>query len=226
MNNNKIIVLLASTIFSASAMAGGFDGPFVQVGIGGSSTGTKVSNTAVGTASVDGTQTQTSFNGLLAVGYSKSFGEFNIAGNVFYVAGNQNAGNKTSNGVNSDGESNTETYNSKLKNTFGISIEPGWNFSNSTLGYLKLAWVMSQANTNFTYTNNVGGFTTSPSASKNINGFGYGLGLKQMITKNAYAGIDLMAVNYQSYSVTDSVLGSFNNKPTQYMGFVTVGYKF
>lgn len=222
----KKTLVAALALAASTAFAGGFDGPFVQLGIGGSATGTKVSGTGIGTASVDGTNTQGNVNGLVSGGYSKSFEGFNLAANLFYVIGNQNAGNKTSNGVNSDGESNTETYNSKLKNTWGISVEPGWNFTDSTLGYVKLAWVMSQANTNFNYTNNVGGFNANPSTSKTINGFGYGLGLKQMITKNVFAGVDLMGVSYQSYSLSDPDLGSFSNRPMQFMGFASIGYKF
>ena len=222
----KKIVVAAIALASTTAFAGGFDGPFVQLGIGGSSTGTKVSGTTVNTTSVDGTNSQGSFNGLVAGGYSQSFGNFNLAANLFYVIGNQKAGSKTSNGLNTDGESVSENYNSKLKNTWGISIEPGWNFTESTLGYAKLAWVMSQANTSMNYHNNVGGFDTTPSTSKTINGFGYGLGVKQMITKNIYAGVDLMGVSYQSYSVTDADLGTFNNRPRQFLGFASIGYKF
>jgi opacity protein-like surface antigen len=234
MKFQKLAIAAALGAASTLAMAGGFDGPFVQLGIGGSSTWTKTSGLESGStsASLNGTSSQGNVNGLVMGGYSQDFGAFNeslkgfnLAANIFYVIGNQNAGSNSSTGTrSSDGFTNTLTGNNKLQNTWGISVEPGWNFTESTLGFVKLAWLNSQ------YKNNVGysepdGYSENFSFSKTVNGFGYGLGVKQLITKNVFAGVDLMGVTYN----TNSLGGDFQGvsfKPTQFMGFASIGYKF
>ena len=232
MKMKKIAIAAAIGAASTLAMAGGFDGPFVQLGIGGSSTSTKFSGT---NGSFDGTSSQGNFNGLVAAGWSQSIGSqgFNLAANVFYVIGNQNAYSKNNS---ESGTENWGTYqsnsnlNNKLKNTFGISVEPGWNFTDSTLGYVKLAWLNSRQTTSYSSTgsctNNDGsvcnGWNDSESFNKTLNGFGYGLGVKQMVTKNIFAAVDLMGVTYGNVTVVDSV----STKSNQFMGFASVGYKF
>ena len=213
MKMKKIAIAAALGAASTLAMAGGFDGPFVQLGIGGSSTSTKV--TGADTGSVNGTKSSGSFNGIVAGGYSQSIGSagFNMAANIFYVIGNQNSGNG---GNSSDGVTTTQ----KQKNTFGISVEPGWNFTDSTLGYVKLAWVNSQTNTSFNSSDSNG------SAKSNVNGFGYGLGVKQLLTKNIFVGVDLMGVSYGSASNAFDSNSGVSAKPSQFLGFASVGYKF
>lgn len=228
---------IAAALGSASALAvaGGFDGPFVQLGIGGAGTSSKVSGVPASSTGADlnGTDSQGSFNGLVAAGYSQdlgalnsSLGGLNLAANIFYVIGEQKAGSKTSSGVNQWNDSLTLSGKNKLNNTFGISIEPGWNFTKETLGYLKLAWVNTQLKGTLSYNYVDAGdpaqsTSGSDNSSKNINGFGYGLGVKQMITSNIFASVDLMGVSYQSYK-NDGI----SVKPSQFMGFASLGYKF
>ena len=251
MKFQKLAIAAALGAASTLAMAGGFDGPFVQLGIGGSATYNKIGDMQfdhAGSPSLNGTQSGSSFNGIVSGGYSKDMGAFNeslkgfnLAANLFYVIGNQKAGSNSSSGIDywDDGTTANATLsgNYKLENTWGISIEPGWNFTESTLGYLKLAWVNSYAKSNATYnavnTDGDTGYATI-NGSKNINGFGYGIGVKHLITKNIYLGVDLMGVTYgNSFKNTvgntngsgagDSVL---SNKFSQFMGFASVGYKF
>jgi len=224
-------------MLSSMGFAGGFDGPFVQLGVGGSATSTSVSGSSLGTGnSTDGrfnqSGTQGNFNGLASLGYSKSFDDFNLATNIFYVIGNQNAGSMTSSATTEAGYPAALSQSYKLQNTFGLSIEPGWNFTNETLGYLKFAWVNARAkeamnvNAPAVYT---GGFAN---ASKAINGFGYGIGAKHLLTENIYAAVDLMGVTYGSYSGTvNSVLdcptcSAGSSKTQQFIGTVSLGYKF
>lgn len=236
MTLKKIVVSVALAASTASAMAGGFDGPFVQLGMGGSATSTKVSGLEFTNSNIsgDGTTSQGNANGLFAAGYSQDLGAFNeslkgfnLAANLYYVIGNQNAGQTNMGGVDGWGDTRGLNANYKLKNTWGISVEPGYNFTDSTLGFVKLAWVNSQGNVNGSYSNSdpSSGGNGTISESKNINGFGYGLGVKQLLTKNIYAGIDLMGVTYGSYKPSDSD-GTTSFKPTQFMGFASIGYKF
>ena len=250
MKFQKLAIAAALGAASSFAMAGGFDGPFVQLGIGGSNTYNKVGDADSGSssASLNGTQSGSSFNGLVSAGYSKDMGAFNetlkgfnLAANLFYVIGNQKAGSNSSTGQGqwSDGTPVSDSMNGnyKLQNTWGISVEPGWNFTENTLGYLKLAWVISEAKSNATYTGVPTVGTTgyaNVSGSKTINGFGYGIGAKHLLTKNIYVGVDLMGVTYgnsfkdtinqtNGSSAGQSVL---SNKFSQFMGFASVGYKF
>lgn len=226
----QLILAGAIAALSGTALAAGaFDGPFVQLGIGGSGTSTKISGTD---SSFDGSSSQGSFNGLVSAGWSQSIGTegFNLGANLFYVIGNQNAGQKNNTyGVEGSGwtASVTESGQSTLKNTFGISVEPGWNFTESTLGYVKLAWVNSRldGNLNMSYTCPACTTTSgsaSESSTKTINGFGYGLGVKQLVTKNIFVGVDLMGVTYGSANYD----GGMSAKPSQFLGFASVGYKF
>lgn len=249
MKFQKLAIAAALGAASTLAMAGGFDGPFVQLGVGGSSTWTKISNAPelqTG-ANINGTTSSGSFNGIVLAGYSKDLGAFepsikglNLAANIFYVIGNQNAGSASSSSS-IGGFSQTLGVNSlKLKNTFGISVEPGWNFTENALGYLKFAWLNSRASGQASYSDSFRGgdstsFTFDGSSSTTINGFGYGIGGKYLITKNIYAGIDLMGVTYSSASPTYTAPAAYCDsdcstspslKNTQFMGFASIGYKF
>jgi hypothetical protein len=226
----KIVIAGLLAAASTAAFAGGFDGPFAQLGIGGSSTKTNLSNfqssaTGAGVSSVSGG----SFNGLVAGGYSQDMGAFNssvkglnLAANIFYVIGNQNSGSGTGTATRaSDGYTQTLGGNVKLQNTFGIFVEPGWNFTDETLGYVKLGWLNSRLKGSWNYSDNDPS-SDSGSTTKAINGFGYGLGVKQLITKQIFVGVDLIGVTYGSADLGDGA----SAKSSQFMGFASIGYKF
>jgi len=162
---------------------------------------------------------------MLAAGYSQSVGVkgFNLAAGLFSVMGNQNAGDPSWNSVQNSVTQNAIAQN-RLKNTFGISVEPGWNVSKDALGYLKLAWIRSQFNMSGSYSQS-DGFRSSWDYTQNINGFGYGLGGKYVFTENIYVTIDLMGVSYRSTSYGNSI-GGGNVSNSQTLGFVGIGYKF
>ncbi len=172
--------------------------------------------------------TQGSANGLVSLGYSKELLQdigLNLAANVYYVIGNQNAGSGGNGTVFNDGFRDVYegfTSSRTLKNTYGISVEPGLNFRKDTLGYLKLAWVNSQQNMTATYT--LGSDRSSFNQTRNVNGFGYGIGLKQMITNDIYLAVDVMGVSYNSASYGGN--GTIKSQPSQVMGFGSIGYRF
>lgn len=245
MKMKKIAIAAAIGAASSFAMAGGFDGPFVQLGIGGSSTWTKVSGAPVSDTGADPNVTMSggSFNGIVAGGYSQDLGiidpsikGLNLAANIFYVIGNQSSGSKSASGTDAGGYSNNFSLNGKLKNTFGISVEPGWNFTDNALGYVKLAWLNSRAQSTINFSDNDGNaFGIDGPSSSTVNGFGYGIGAKYLITKNIFAGVDLMGVTYSGISPTYTVPSAYCNsdcstspniKNTQFMGFASIGYKF
>ena len=217
------IVILAG--LSVPAMASEFDGPFVQLGVGGSRSYTHLNGTR--NAVLDGTSSQGNVNGLVAAGYSQSLGSagFNMAANVFYVIGNQNAGAPSNTVVGTNG-SNSANTRSTFSNSFGIAVEPGWNFTEKTLGYAKLAWVYSDGvySSNSTISTAVPPRTISDSGviNKSMNGFGYGLGIKQTIAKDIYLGVDIMGIAYNSSKTSRGV----TVRPEQLIGFMSLGYRF
>ena len=233
----RALALLVCAFLSGLSLASEFDGINVQLGLGGSATTTNVTGfTGMNTAAnYDHRNTQGSFNGIVSAGYSKEIPDaygFNLAANVFYVIGNQNAGSggkSTSWLEGATPMSESSSSDQTLQNTFGISVEPGFNFNESTLGYIKLAWVNSRLNM-------VNGWDlTDPSISisgriaefnqtRTVNGFGYGLGFKKMVSTNIFLGIDAMGVTYNTASFGGN--GSIKGQPTQVLGFASVGYIF
>lgn len=248
-----LLCLVLCTFSGASFAQKAFDGFNFQLGIGGTQSQVKASNTEdftlIPNPNINGATAGASFNGITSAGYSKSFDNlfkgFNLAANVFYVIGNQSAGNtnNTTTGVLADDDtlSATEKLSGsfKLKNTWGIALEPGYYISNNLLGYLKFAYVSSTANASLScyasdsgclgadgsYANN-----TSYNINKTINGIGYGFGGKYQITQNVYGALDFLYVDYSSVSQNISWAGgpvaSATFKPQQYMGFMSMGYRF
>ena len=212
-------------IATSGVMAAEFDGPFVQLGIGGSRSYTNLSRTRNGI--LDGTSSQGNVNGLVAGGYSRAIGQsgFNLAANLFYVIGNQNAGAPNNTLVGSNGSSSAST-SSTFANSFGIALEPGWYATERTLGYAKLAWV----NTNGLFKRYAREATLVPSVTvsestttnKNMNGLGYGVGVKQRLTQDLYLSLDVMGVAYRSVTTNRGAA----IRPEQFMGFMSLGYCF
>lgn len=212
--------LLILTLTPSIAVGGSFDGAYVGANVGGAYSSTKSSgfpNFDNG-SSLNGTYSQGSFLGQITAGYSKEIEGFNLAGNVFYNVGNQNAGTSSNTGringtlVNISGQG-------VIKNSWGISIEPGYNINDQTMGYLK-----------FTYNNGTlygnlncptGCSTTSASSNSNLNGWGYGLGTKYLLTDSIFVTIEATHTQYNSWND-----GGVSYKPNQTMGFAGLGYKF
>lgn len=243
----KIFVCFVFTAFSTVASAQqAFDGFSFQLGIGATQNQIKANNTddtsLVTNPNINNTTTGTSFNGIASIGYSQSFDTvfsgFNLAGNIFYVIGDQSAGNVS----NYFPGTITETLGGKykLQNTWGISLEPGYYFTKDILGYLKFAYVSSTLNSSFSCAasdNNCltpgggRGATSSFSTNQTINGIGYGIGGKYQITKDIYGALDFLYVDYTKSNqninwFSTNLTANAGFKPQQYMGFVSIGYRF
>ena len=98
----KSLMAVGVALLSGSVMASGaFDGPYVQLGIGGVSTETQTTYLSV-LSNLPGFNANSNSNGGSFVdqilgGYSQSFDVFNIAVNVFYKIGNQDSGSNSYN---------------------------------------------------------------------------------------------------------------------------------
>lgn len=236
----KLILSAAIAAISGAALAGGaFDGPYVQLGIGGVGTENKVSYqdstaTILNLVGVNTTQNTNggSFVGRIDAGWSQSYEKFNLGAGLFYIIGNQDAG---SNSFSKTGTSGSDTatlsgsQSFKLENSWGINLEPGYYITEKTLGYLKFSWFNStvNANSNIGATYTIGGQSGSIGAgtttNNTVNGAGFGIGAKQMFTKNIYGYAEYQYVQYGS--TTDNNAGA-SYKPNQNYGMVGLGYKF
>lgn len=237
--------IAATAILSNSAFAGSFDGVNVDLGIGGANTSTNVNagnfwgdDTGVPGAPFSNKTNSGDFAGIASLGYSQEIGSgFNLAANLFYVIGHQRGGAGGNSAAMSDPTapevnlSLSQNVSTKLNNTWGIAIEPGYYFGKDTLGYAKLAWVNSNLSANAAWSGNavdtMSGATMSMSDSQNfssnINGFGYGLGVKQKITDNWYAKAEVFGVSYGTASFGE---GGLTAKPNQVFANIGVGYTF
>lgn len=238
---------LAATLATSSAFAeGAFDGINAQVGVGFASLGTELSGSysnlpnqwgdTWGGSSND-KYSQTGVMGTASLGYSYGFkGGFNIAANAFYLGGAENAGQSSGNDASAGtGYSNSSSYNNqaKLKNIWGLVVEPGYYFAKESLGFAKLGWAQASSSVQ---TNEFNSTNTPANSSQNINfgtsnGFLYGLGFKQMVASNIYVGVEAYQIMFSSKSSTfTSASGgssvTLNSKPNVTYAGLTLGYKF
>ena len=235
MNKRNVLVGALLSAMVGTASAGAFDGHYVQIGIGGASTETQTSYPSL-LGNLPGFSTGAnssggSFLGQILGGYSQSFDRFNIAANVFYNIGNQDSGSNNYGLSGSNGYLNAN-QSFQMKNSWGVSLEPGFYVTDQTLGYLKLSYFNSQLNYNASYSAHLNspGFTASGSAngSSSMNGIGYGLGAKQMFTDNIYGFLEYQYVQYDQWNDSGLFGSGYSTsyKPNQNYGLVGVGYKF
>lgn len=214
-----LAVLIATTLLAGTsqpAQAGSFDGPFAQLGIGMGSPGSTSTNYIGGNRNyleqLKGNQS--GILGNVAVGYSYELPHsFNIAANAFYNFGYSNAG------FYQYIQSQSWQIQNKVTNIGGISIEPGYNITEKSLGFLKLGWARATTSSYVTTQMVPGKY------SGTAHGFLYGLGLKQLITDHVYVGIEVYQV---AFSATSDTIGTdtVTMKPSFTFAGVNVGYKF
>lgn len=210
------IAALALIAGAASrADAGSFDGPFVQVGAGFSSLGT-LNTFSDSTGSFGQATSQVNILGTIAAGYSYELPHsFNLAADFFYNFGSRHAGYTYDyTGFNRDA-----LAQNKLKNIWGISIEPGFNFSDKALGFVKLGWAM--ASSSLVYSDNGDTYNTGTHQ-----GFLYGLGFKHLVSDHISVGMEAYQIAFSSKSTNVDPATTLSNKPNLTYGGITVGYKF
>lgn len=204
------------------AQATGFTGVYGQLGIGMNSGGTKSSavDSASGTEIFGGDLGQQNVAGNVALGYNYTFSNgFNLGANVFYNISGDSAGSL--NGLDEFGQFQ---LNNKLKNIWGISVEPGYSFSNDSLGYLKLGWAQGQNSWTFNDESNSDEFSLGTA-----NGFLYGIGYKHSINKNVYVGVEVYQIAFSSQSRTitgDGESFTLKSTPNYTYGGLVIGARF
>lgn len=226
----KIVIASLLAAAASGAMAdGAFDGVNAQIGMGFASLGTEYSSNynnytqpELWNNSTNVKGSQTGMLGNVALGYSYGFNkQFNLGANVFYNFGSDNAGSVS---LSDNSTGSNGTIQAKLKNIWGISVEPGYFFGDKSLGFVKLGWAMASTSGSW----NGNGSSGSQSAGT-ANGFLYGIGFKQLVTNNIYVGIDAYQIAFSSKSVSTSDewgTDTSTYKPNMTYGGINVGYKF
>lgn len=97
-------------------------------------------------------------------------------------------------------------------NNFSLDVEPGYAFSNSTLGYAKVSAIGATL------------FSDSGSFSQTISGIGYGLGVRALVDKNMFVQ---MGYDYNVYQDIAPAAAAGNSLTTRGSVFsIGAGYKF
>jgi len=195
-----------------------FEGPYVGLFADIKSTTFKVSGAVLGSSATFDAFGQQSVNGHVEAGYGLAVGEKMVltAGATYDLASTTlfNFSGTNSNGAGA-------SFNIKQKNQYSFFIAPGYKASEDTLVFAKLAYFHS----NVGYSAVVAGGNTRPSSNQSnfgVNGFGYGLGIKTMLTKQTWLSVEAMRIDYSQLTVVSGANGTTGTT----VGSMGLGYNF
>ncbi len=119
----------------------------------------------------------------------------------------------------------TATLKGKLKDHYSVYLQPTYLINSSTGIFAKASYNFAKAS----YTLSSGG--DSLSISDDVNGWGYGLGIKSFLNNNLFIQAEGSLTKYDttSKSLTGEASGStykFSAKPEVLSAIVSIGYKF
>ena len=198
----SVLFLLSNSVFAGEA----FDGFFSQIGAGLSRVTYKLTTAAYdsGGSHFPATAENSSADNAtasLSLGYSKSFSNnLNLGLTGFYIYGDQK------------GELTNSDFQLKLKNIFGLSLEPGYSLDPKTLVYIKLGYVHTDLNLS----------SGGQSANLPVGGYVYGFGTKHLIKNNMFIGTEI-----SNYVFTLNKYNSINTlNPNFIFAGVNLGYIF
>lgn len=214
MQIQKIVALGALAALSSGAMAGGFDGPYFQMGMGVANTKVKVADSQF--SGSDTNFSNTSAIGLIGGGYSKSFGQFNLAGSAYWNFSEYKANSNTL----KDG-ADTGTLRYKGSSNFGFTIEPGWNLSAAALVYAKLGYTQTQGSVTVDY--NIAGLEGTTNEKHTLRGYSFGFGGKYLIAPKVFVALDVLQSNFSKKSYFDS---SISVDPSYRSAVLSIGGMF
>jgi len=194
-----------------------FEGPYVGLFADLKSTTVKVAGTAgINSASLDGVGQQ-SLNGHIEGGYGWVTGERIIT----TVGATYDLRSTTLFNLNfSSTQGTVGAATVKQTDAYSIFIAPGYKTSEDTLVYAKLAYHHSNVDSLAAGTNSNGNKTQINNFG--VSGFGYGLGIKTMLTKQLWFSVEAIRVDYNKISI---VSGSNGTTGTT-IGSMGLGYKF
>ncbi|CAN1607124.1 K16079 omp31; outer membrane immunogenic protein [Candidatus Pelagibacterales bacterium] len=116
--------------------------------------------------------------------------------------------------------SETTKITSELKDHYSLYIQPTYLVNDNTGLFAKLS---------YNFVKSVGKISVddeSVSNSKNLEGWGYGIGARTFLDKNLYAQIEGNYVEYENHKVIFDSENSSSHKPKVLSALVSIGYKF
>ena len=196
MKNILVGVALVGTLFSTTAFsqATSLAGPSLGIDFNFSNASSKFN--AGGNAFKLGEQAS---DASVRAAYGFALGDTFLLGvGATYGPGDMKAGATSLGGVN---------YALTAKEQYSVYFEPGLPLSNSTLAYGKVFYQNTK-------------WETQPSVGAKMSD-NYDLGLRSMITPNAYVQVEFTQIEYNEKS-----FGGLTSKPAATVGSIGIGYKF
>jgi opacity protein-like surface antigen len=121
-------------------------------------------------------------------------------------------------------EDSALTFNNELKNHYSIYVQPTYVINKDSAMFAKIGRHFAKAN--FSLNDFFGEDEEFVTASKNVTGWGYGLGLKTFLTSNLFVQAEAGIVDYEDFNFTVDEVYNVSIKPKTTNATISVGYKF
>jgi opacity protein-like surface antigen len=115
------------------------------------------------------------------------------------------------------------TFNNELKNHYSIYVQPTYVINKDSAMFAKVGRHFAKANFSSNFDIGEDEFVT---ASKNVTGWGYGLGLKTFLTSSLFVQAEAGIVDYEDFNFTADEVINVSIKPRTTNATISVGYKF
>jgi len=219
------LCLLGTSLLQAQT----FKGPYIDVSgaMGGVSTKvSKTGGTTLSSSTGDGQVGKVFGFGSIGLGYAVPMSkESSFAIGATYVPGKAEIkGQATDSGTTAADGDNTVTF--KLKDLYTLYAQPTFEINKDAAAFIRVQYMKAD----ISGTNSANPVTGIPG---DIDGWGYGGGLKVALNKNAYVQTEIMFTELDAItatSVTNRAAGSTRtysaSKPELIEGRITLGYQF
>lgn len=121
------------------------------------------------------------------------------------------------------GEDVDVSFDNELKEHYSLYVQPTYIVNKDSAIFAKLGRHFAKATFSATATE---GITDNFSVSKNIEGWGYGLGLKTFLSNNLFVQAEAGIVNYEKFEAVEDSNPPISIKPRTINGTISIGYKF
>jgi outer membrane immunogenic protein len=225
---NKILkwsaIAFLATSTSLMAQSKNFEG--ASIGVYGGTYGAAVNGSVVTGAGVSTSETNNGAIGKVGMiaGGDLAY-TFATGSNGFVALGGTYipASAKFGSGDTSAGSNNTAaTVSGKIKHPYSIYLQPGYAVSNDSAIYAKVSYLEAKFDISSSAT-----ITQQPG---NLNGWGYGIGLKTFLDKNTFVEVEGNYSKYDTltakYTATGGQTNTVTATPKVAQGLVTIGYRF
>jgi opacity protein-like surface antigen len=196
MTRKLVFAGLMLSALPSAALAEGFGGPFVQVGIGATKAGSDIEFTGWFRDKVN----ETELNGAVKAGYTHDFGRFTLAASVSHALGGQDAGTTVQNSP-FVAEERGDTVAVRLNNRWSVTVEPGVAIGPRGLLHGKIGW--SRAQGRWTFSRPL--FGDSFTDTMRFDGLAVGVGYKHRLNARLYAFTDAQHTWYARRDVPVTV---------------------